>query len=168
MLGLGHAVYLWRMERGLTQEALARRAGLPRPAISALERGRLEPTLRTIRRVAHGLGVRPGLLVDGEIPLRIRSHPITRASAKRIAARLLGGTARLTAYERRLIPMLRDHMRTRLRLAGIFVPGRGSMRRLRYHWLILKCLLTRDELIAIDRAMVWHEAKNRRKTSAHD
>ena len=59
MFPLGDTLYLWRTQRGVTQQALARASELPRPAVSALERGALDPTLRTIRRVADGLGIPP-------------------------------------------------------------------------------------------------------------
>jgi transcriptional regulator with XRE-family HTH domain len=54
-----------RTERGLSQEDLASRTGVHATAIARLERGRREPLLKTIVRVADGLGVPPGTLLDG-------------------------------------------------------------------------------------------------------
>ena len=67
-LPFGQAVMLWRRQGGLTQQALARRAGIPQPNLSAIERGGRAVSLTTIRALAAALGVRPGMLVDGMPP----------------------------------------------------------------------------------------------------
>lgn len=46
-----------RIDRLLTQDDLARRAGLSRPTIARLEAGTLTPRMRTIRAVAQALEV---------------------------------------------------------------------------------------------------------------
>lgn len=46
-----------RLERGLSQEALARKAGLSLGAVRQVETGRRRPRLRTARAIAHALGV---------------------------------------------------------------------------------------------------------------
>jgi transcriptional regulator with XRE-family HTH domain len=53
-----------RIERGLSQEALALEAGLQRNYISLMERGLNQPTITTIFRLALALGVRPSVLVE--------------------------------------------------------------------------------------------------------
>jgi transcriptional regulator with XRE-family HTH domain len=53
-----------RIEAGLSQERLARAAKLHRTEISLLERGEREPRLSTIVRLANGLGVPAGALLD--------------------------------------------------------------------------------------------------------
>ena len=54
-----------RLERGLSQEALAAVAGLDRTYVSSCEAGRRNVTLRTICRLAVALQVDPGVLVSG-------------------------------------------------------------------------------------------------------
>ena len=58
-----------RAERQLTQEDVAFAADLPTATVSKIERCVLSPTLRTIEKLAHGLGVQIGeffpLDVDG-------------------------------------------------------------------------------------------------------
>ena len=87
MLPFGQVVLVWRRSCGLTQEALARRTGIPRPNVSAIERGRREVSLTTLRTLAAALGVRPGILVDGVPPASAHSTPpsLSREAIERIA-----------------------------------------------------------------------------------
>lgn len=57
-----------RRAAGLTQEALAERAGLHAVTISYLETGIRAASVPTLVRVADALGVAPGILVDGIPP----------------------------------------------------------------------------------------------------
>ena len=52
------AVIRARALAGLSQEALARRAGTSQAAIARLEGGRVEPNLRTLKRIAAATGTR--------------------------------------------------------------------------------------------------------------
>jgi transcriptional regulator with XRE-family HTH domain len=54
---LGWAVRRLRFEAGLTQNALAQRAGLHPSRVSRIENGRDNPRWGTVRRIADGLGV---------------------------------------------------------------------------------------------------------------
>ena len=54
---LGNAVRELRARRGLSQEWLGYRAELHRNYIGSIERGQINPTLRTLMRLADGLGV---------------------------------------------------------------------------------------------------------------
>lgn len=60
----GQAVRQFREERGLSQERLGQITGLHRNYIGGVERGELNPTLRTIKRLAAGLGVSGSDLVS--------------------------------------------------------------------------------------------------------
>jgi len=56
----------WARERmGISQEALANDASVDRAAISVFERGRRDPNLRTVLRLARALEVPPGMLLRG-------------------------------------------------------------------------------------------------------
>lgn len=46
-----------RMAKGLTQEALAKKTGVNRSTLSAIENGRIEPGVSTAVRIARVLGV---------------------------------------------------------------------------------------------------------------
>ena len=91
MRPFGETVLAWRLTRGMTQAQLARAAKLPRPNLSAIERGDREVTLRTLRALALALDVRPGALVDGETPGA--GPPLTRTQMERIANAAAHGTA---------------------------------------------------------------------------
>jgi transcriptional regulator with XRE-family HTH domain len=54
-----------REVRGLTQEALAARCGLASDTIRRLEHGEFSPSLRTLRKTAHGLDLSVSQLFQG-------------------------------------------------------------------------------------------------------
>lgn len=57
-----------RTRRGLTQSALAARAGTSQPVISAYEHGRRDPTTHTLRRLVAATGERLELRLAPEPP----------------------------------------------------------------------------------------------------
>ena len=117
ILPFGQAVLAWRRSRGLTQEALARRAGIPRPNVSAIERGRREVSLTTLRTLAAALGVRPGLLVDGVSPEAARGGPLSssRDTLERIADAVAFGRQAKEPRERAAIDALTVLLGPRMR-----------------------------------------------------
>lgn len=54
-----------RRSTGISQDDLARGSSVDRTAISTYERGRREPNLRTIVRLARALGIPPADLLRG-------------------------------------------------------------------------------------------------------
>jgi transcriptional regulator with XRE-family HTH domain len=61
---LGRAVREMRARRGLSQEALGFAADLHRNYVGAVERGLINPTLKTLLALVEGLGVPLSELVD--------------------------------------------------------------------------------------------------------
>src|SRR5919112_6017479 len=59
---IGQKIRELRVERGLTQRELGRRAGISHAAISYAEGHKRTPGAETIRRIASALSVDPGLL----------------------------------------------------------------------------------------------------------
>ena len=59
----GRALREYRLKATLSQEALALEAGIDRTYVSLLERGKRQPTLETVFRVATVLGISPATLV---------------------------------------------------------------------------------------------------------
>lgn len=60
----GQVVRELRLEAGVSQEDLAYRSNLERAHVGRIERGENQPTLWVILKLAEGLGVKPGVLVD--------------------------------------------------------------------------------------------------------
>jgi transcriptional regulator with XRE-family HTH domain len=54
-----------RREQRLSQTQVARRGGIHRSEVSMIERGMRDPRLSTLVRLARGLGVKLGQLLDG-------------------------------------------------------------------------------------------------------
>lgn len=142
MLPFGETVLIWRLERGLTQEQLARAASVSRPNLSAIERGEREVTLKTLRALANALDVRPGVLVDGVAPLQA-AGPLSREALERIAGAVLDGSTLRDGYERALVTQLRHLFGARLSRARVRRPRRGVRARDRAYFR-LKALASRE------------------------
>ncbi|MBR6366080.1 MAG: helix-turn-helix transcriptional regulator [Lachnospiraceae bacterium] len=63
---IGENIREVRVEKGLSQEALAERCGFSNTTLSSYENGRREPSLSTIAKIAHGLGVSIDRLYYGD------------------------------------------------------------------------------------------------------
>ena len=59
-----HPVTVWRKQRGLTQRALARDAGVSSSMLNEIESRKREPSLSTLRAIAKVLGVDASDLVE--------------------------------------------------------------------------------------------------------
>ena len=60
---LGQALLMAREEQGFTQEQLGFEAELDRTYISDLERGKRNPTIRSLLNLSRALGTTPGALL---------------------------------------------------------------------------------------------------------
>jgi transcriptional regulator with XRE-family HTH domain len=65
LIALGREIRRHRKALGLSQEALAERAGLHRNYVGLLERGERNPSATTVFGLARTLGVRVSELVSG-------------------------------------------------------------------------------------------------------
>lgn len=73
-----------RQARGLTQEVLAERSDLSVDAIRRIERGKLAPSLTTLGKLANGLDLALGTLVEGlDAPHRVEVREVSDLLAKR-------------------------------------------------------------------------------------
>lgn len=54
-----------RLEQGLSQERLAHRSGLNMTHVARIERSEREPGVRTVSKLAKGLGISAAVLFDG-------------------------------------------------------------------------------------------------------
>ncbi|HXD02317.1 MAG TPA: helix-turn-helix transcriptional regulator [Novosphingobium sp.] len=62
---LGHNIRQLREAKGWSQEDYADRAGIHRTYVSDIERGRRNPTITVVEKLATPFGVSPGSLLDG-------------------------------------------------------------------------------------------------------
>lgn len=60
----GRKVAMFRVERSLSQEELAKKCELNRTYIGTIERGEKSATVNTIHKLANGLGISPKDLFD--------------------------------------------------------------------------------------------------------
>lgn len=114
---------------------------MDRPNLSAIERGRREVTLGTLRALAAGLQVQAGVLADG-IPPSALGKPslgLSRESLERIAEAVIRGTPVRDDEEGRLVDALREVVKPRLLAARSRGPHRrGGKRTANAAWLSLK------------------------------
>ena len=78
-MNIGQAIQLARSKRKLSQAALAKRAGISVSYLSLLERGRRDPPLSTLQRIAAALGMPVEILFflgaeEGELGLLNRDR----------------------------------------------------------------------------------------------
>jgi transcriptional regulator with XRE-family HTH domain len=77
-VAFGRRLRALRREHGVSQYALADRTGLHATVISRFERGEREPRLKSILRLAEGLGVPPGTLLDTLVERRLTPEEFDR------------------------------------------------------------------------------------------
>jgi len=120
---IGDKVGGWRRVRGLTQAALAARAGLTQAAVSGIENGGRDLSVRTLFRLAAALDLTPGALLDGEPP----RASLTRHDIDAISRAVVTGERALPSASRRLADTCAAAMRPTLEACGS--PGAGRARR---------------------------------------
>jgi transcriptional regulator with XRE-family HTH domain len=113
MLPFPETVLAWRLARGMTQADLARKSGVSRPNLSAIERGAREVTLKTLRALAMALDVRPGILADGCAP-NLGEGALARDALERVAEAAAGGHRLSNAREATLAKGVRTAMSSRI------------------------------------------------------
>ena len=74
---IARAVIAARKRAGLTQTELARRMGTTQPAVTRMESGRVQPSLRTLQRLAKATGFR--------LMIRFEPRRAERVAEKRAA-----------------------------------------------------------------------------------
>lgn len=80
---LGEAIKARRLERGLTLDGLAERAGVSRGMLSEIERGVKNPTIRIVAQIAAALGTTVARLIGEDAAEDEGGPTIVRAAARR-------------------------------------------------------------------------------------
>lgn len=140
MTPFNETLWLWRAHRGFTQEALARKAGIPRPNLSAMEQGRREVSLGTLRALAVALDIRPGVLADGVPPALAEGGPpaLTREAMERIAAAVVSQRPLPDQHERCVANALQQIVRNRLAISTRDTRVRQEKRATQAAWVWLR------------------------------
>ena len=104
----------WRRHRSLTQADLAERSHLSRPYVSRLEKGKVDPALSAIRRLATALDLNVGQLIE-ELP---PERPLSRDEMDQLArGALRPGTREARSLpETRVLALMIDERRKALGL----------------------------------------------------
>jgi transcriptional regulator with XRE-family HTH domain len=88
LLPISARILTVRQALGLSQAQLGAKCGLTRGAIAHVEAGRTKDMgVDTLIRIAYGLNVRPGWLLDGVMPKDRRGRISAMASEVRVSAR---------------------------------------------------------------------------------
>lgn len=114
---VGFHIMAWRRRLNLTQSGLAERANLSRPYLSRLEKGKADPALSSLRRLAVALEVTLGQLLE-ELP------PETTLSREKLD-QLARGALRPGTQEAQAQPgtrILALVNRERRKALGLYVP----------------------------------------------
>jgi transcriptional regulator with XRE-family HTH domain len=61
---LGENLRAARVEREMTQEEVSERSGVQAGEISRIENGKRDPQVSTVLKIAKGLGIKPGELLE--------------------------------------------------------------------------------------------------------
>lgn len=147
---VGKAVYLWRTQRRLTQEQLARAAGISRPNLSDLERGKRELSLKSLRRLASALDITPGMLADGIPPLALGGPlEFSRREMDRIADAVFQ-RGKAVGREGQVAELLRILSRSRISAATrAKEKPRAGKRRVNAAWLHFKSAFRKETAQAL-------------------
>lgn len=161
MLGFGENLYLWRVSRGLSQEELAKKAGIPRPNLSAIENGKKEPSLSTLRLLAACLNVTAGALINGVPPIHFNKSFFTRESLETVVRASLGrNISRIRPKQKALSFILSGIIKNRINAnnkvyKNIFKGRQAYIN----NWLMLKAALGQGVLNNLLTRLDKHEPK---------
>lgn len=148
MVSFGGNIYLWRIFKGLSQEELAKRSGIPRTNLSAIENGKREVSLVTLRALAVALEIAPGVLVNGVAPLCFKKSLFSRVSLENIVEMSLGKIRNHSTAQQRIISaMLSRIIKNRINAQNkiyknILLDRKTSMA----NWLMLKAAVETEAL----------------------
>lgn len=152
---------LWRLARGLSQAQVARKARIPQPNLSDLERGKRDVSLRTLRALAMALDIQPGMLADGVPPPRMAAATSTsRSVLERIAAAVVNPAVKVSQAETEVVRLLRPLVRQRLcKTKNRRFIGPIGQRRTRLAWLELRARCPKPMIESLIQRITEHAAR---------
>ena len=107
---IGLRIYFSRRQKGFSQKALSRLAGIPQPNLSNIEKGKQDITVGTLRKIASALGMRMIDFFHEEGAQRAGKARVffTRKRLEKLAAAVVSGNKGLTSEERAIVERLRQ------------------------------------------------------------
>jgi len=102
---IGRRTKALRDEQGLTLEQLSERSNIAPASLSRIERGRTMPSLRTLTRLARGLGVKPVDLLGEEDLSSVSAEGIS-PEVRGVAMLLSGASPATLSKARRILQVL--------------------------------------------------------------
>jgi len=81
-MNIGLAIRRERYARGILLKELAAASGIDAPPLSNIERGKTDPSFRTLLRVAKALGTTPGDLIERASRIPATAKPTTGQHAR--------------------------------------------------------------------------------------
>jgi transcriptional regulator with XRE-family HTH domain len=115
---IGGRIRQLRTQQGLTLEQLASAAGLPPESISRVERGRTVASLRSLSRLAHGLGVALAQLVEAN-PVSVAHVDPISAEVRGIALLLADEPPEVVEWVQEIVQILLRQPRKTLRSTSL-------------------------------------------------
>ena len=147
MISLGRNLYLWRVERKLTQNELARRTGISRPNLSVIEQGGRDITVSTLLRLAKELDLSPGILVDGVPPCPVSGKRFSRRDLDRISRFILGERLTLKKEEHKFAELLAPLLERKiLQSRGHLTALPRTARKEKRNWILLRANYHPDDV----------------------
>ena len=142
MLDIGQNITSERLKKGLTQAFLARAAGVSQPNLSAIEKGKRDMTVCTLKRISQALGTSASQLLGEEGSGSTRPFVLGRSRIERIARLVVRPVALGDGQEERVAYHFRQ-----------VLPAPGARRRpakqtLR-SWLELRRLLDQNQINSV-------------------
>lgn len=137
MIPIGCQVYLRRVEQNLTQEELARKAGIPQPNLSNIEKGKQDITISTLRKIAVAFNVDPGEFFGD---LNAPKSSLSRAQIERLARKVADETQSLKDKKNEVITLYKNILPHK---------GRVRMKELRRSWLELRKRFNSQEINSV-------------------
>ncbi|OGW88380.1 MAG: hypothetical protein A3A73_00610 [Omnitrophica bacterium RIFCSPLOWO2_01_FULL_50_24] len=107
---IGFRIYLSRRQRGFSQKALSRLAGIPQPNVSNIEKGKQDVTVGTLHKIAFALKMKMADFFDEE-SIQGPSKPrifFSRKRLEKLAAAVVSGNKALTGEERAIVQRIQQ------------------------------------------------------------
>lgn len=149
MIPIGDQIYLRRLEEKLTQQELAKKAGIPQPNLSNIEKGRQDLTISTLRKIALALSIHPSEFFSETVPASGKTN-FSRAQIEKIA-RGVTGREKLNPNEQEIAALLKKIIPQK---------GRIRLRELNNAWLELRRKFNQQEINSLYERVMEQQRRN--------